>query len=89
MRKPKSKKEHSELLQARYDLSDKPVAGVTMDRKKPIRRAFVSKLPAGTTWEQLANMTPEHIRDKIYFPKASIRCRIRNSRKAALSFRIS
>ncbi|HYC01471.1 MAG TPA: hypothetical protein VEC57_20235 [Candidatus Limnocylindrales bacterium] len=57
-----------QLLQTRYDLSDKPVAGVTMTRGKPIQGGVRVKLPAGATWEQLAGMTPEEIRQKGVFP---------------------
>jgi cytochrome c peroxidase len=67
--KAQVEKEHAELLKDRYDLSDRPVSGVTMDRKKPIQEGVRVKLPTGTTWEQLANMTPEHIRDENLFPK--------------------
>jgi cytochrome c peroxidase len=48
-------REHMALLNERYDLSNRPAAGV--------------KLPAGKTWENLANMSPEQIRDQNLFPK--------------------
>ena len=58
------------LLQERYDLADRPVSGVTMSRKKPVQGGVRAKLPSGTTWEQLAQMTPEQIREKKLWPKA-------------------
>ena len=39
--------EHSALLQERYDLSDRPAPGVTMDRTKPVQEGVRVKLPAG------------------------------------------
>src|ERR1700681_4291896 len=34
--KPEVEKEHEALLNERYDLSDRPAPGVTMDRRKPV-----------------------------------------------------
>jgi cytochrome c peroxidase len=62
-------REHMALLNERYDLSNRPAAGVTMDRTKPVQEGVRVKLPAGKTWENLANMTPEQIRDQNVFPK--------------------
>lgn len=56
------------LLETRYDLSNRPVAGVTMSRGKPVQGGVRTKLPAGVTWEQLANMSPEEIRRKNLWP---------------------
>jgi len=57
------------LLADRYDLSNKPAEGVTMDRTKPVQKGVRVKLPAGVTWMQLAEMSPEQIRDKNVFPQ--------------------
>src|SRR5467141_4597263 len=67
--KPEVTREHMVLLNERYDLSNRPAAGVTMDRTKPIQEGVRVKLPAGKTWEALANMSPEQIRDQNAFPK--------------------
>ena len=40
-----------------------------MVARKTGARGIRIKLPAGTTWEQLAAMTPDEIRDKNLFPK--------------------
>jgi cytochrome c peroxidase len=61
--------EHSAVLNERYDLSDRPAQGVTMDRGKPLQEGIRVKLPAGITWESLAAMTPDQIRDQNLFPK--------------------
>jgi cytochrome c peroxidase len=62
-------KRHQELLNQRYDLSDRRAAGVTMSRGKSVQEGVRAKLPAGVTWEALAKMTPEEIREKGLFPK--------------------
>jgi cytochrome c peroxidase len=56
------------LLAERYDLSDSPAPGVTMSRGKPVQAGVRVKLPAGTTWDQLAGMTPEEIKSKKLWP---------------------
>jgi cytochrome c peroxidase len=67
--KPEVEREHIALLNERYDLSNRPASGVTMDRTKPVQEGVRVKLPAGATWEQLANMNPDQIRDQNLFPK--------------------
>jgi cytochrome c peroxidase len=61
-------KRQLDLLGARYDLSDRPAAGVTMSRGKPVQDGVRVRLPAGATWEALATMTPGEIRDKGLYP---------------------
>jgi cytochrome c peroxidase len=67
--KPAVEQEHNALLNERYDLSDRPAQGVTMDRGKPVQEGVRVKLPAGMTWERLAAMSPDQIRDQNLFPK--------------------
>jgi cytochrome c peroxidase len=62
-------KKQMDLLAERYDLSNKPAAGVVMDRSKPVQDGVRVKLPAGLTWAQLAGMTAQQIRDKDLFPQ--------------------
>src|SRR5712672_3661671 len=62
-------REHMALLNERYDLSNRPAAGITMHRTKPVQEGVRVKLPAGKTWEALTNMSPEQIRDQNAFPK--------------------
>ncbi len=62
-------KKQMDLLAERYDLSNKPAAGVVMDRSKPVQDGVRVKLPAGVTWAQLAGMTAQQIRDKDLFPQ--------------------
>jgi cytochrome c peroxidase len=66
--KPAVMKRQMDLLEKRYDLADRPAKGVTMSRGKPVQEGVRAKLPAGMTWEKLAEMTPEQIREKNVFP---------------------
>ena len=56
------------LLQARYDLADRPIADATMSRGKAIQDGVRVKLPAGATWDALAALAPEQIRERGMFP---------------------
>jgi cytochrome c peroxidase len=67
--KPAIMQRQQNLLSERYDLSDHPATGVTMSRGKPLQGGVRVKLPAGVTWQQLATMSPDQIRDKGIFPK--------------------
>ena len=66
--KPEVMKRQMDLLKERYDLSNRPASGVTMSRGKPVQEGVRVKLPAGTTWERLAAMGSEEIREKNLFP---------------------
>jgi cytochrome c peroxidase len=61
------KKQHDLLLQ-RYDLRDDPAPGVAMARKKAVQQGIRVLLPKAITWDQLAEMTPEQIREKDAWP---------------------
>src|SRR5437763_9037572 len=65
------------LLAERYDLADKPAKDVKFsDRNKPIQEGVRVKLPLEgvglrmitVSWENLAAMSPEQIREKGLFP---------------------
>ena len=62
-------REHQELLEERYDLSDRPAQGVAMERGKPLQEGVRVRLPSGTSWEQLAAMSPDEIRERDLWPK--------------------
>jgi cytochrome c peroxidase len=61
-------KRHTELLNARYDLADRPAAGVTMSGGKPLQDGVRVKLPPAVTWEALGAMSADDMRDKGLFP---------------------
>jgi cytochrome c peroxidase len=56
------------LLDARYDLSRRPHPTQTMSRGKPVPVGPTARLPAGMTWEKLAALSPEEVREKGLFP---------------------
>jgi len=56
------------LLAARYDLADRPAAGTVMSRGKPVQDGVRVKLPAGMTWDALAALSPEDIKDRQLWP---------------------
>ena len=62
-------KRQMDLLNERYDLSDRPAKGVTMPTGKPVQEGVRAKLPQGVTWEKLGEMTPGEIKEKGFFPK--------------------
>ena len=57
------------LLEERYDLTRKVHDSCTMTRGKPIPVGPTTKLPEGMTWEELAKLSPEEIKEKGLFPK--------------------
>lgn len=66
--KPKFAERHQKLLAERYDLADRPAAGVTMSKGKAVQEGVRVRLPKGVTWDQLAGMSPEDIRAKNLWP---------------------
>ena len=66
--KPAMAERHRALLTERYDLSDRPVAGVTMSRGKPIQAGVRILLSDGTTWDTLATMSPAEIKAQQMWP---------------------
>jgi len=67
--KPSIMNRQISLLKERYDLSDQPASGIRMSRGKAIQEGIRVKLPEGMTWEKLAKMSPEEIKNKNLFPK--------------------
>jgi cytochrome c peroxidase len=60
--KPAVMRRQAELLESRYDLSDRPIPGVFMTgRRKAVQGGVRVKLPPGTTFDQLAQMSPDAI----------------------------
>ncbi len=66
--KAKVMQRQEQLLQERYDLSDRPGKGVTMTGGKPIQVGVRVKLPEGMTWAKLAGMSPAEIQSKGAWP---------------------
>ena len=66
--KPAIVQRQMDLLNARYDLSNRPAAGVTMSRGKAVQEGVRVKLPQGVTWDQLTSATPDEIKRRAIFP---------------------
>lgn len=61
---------HTKLLNERYDLRDRAAKDVTMSRGKGVQEGVRVKLPAGVkSWQELAAMSPEEIRQKGLWPQ--------------------
>jgi cytochrome c peroxidase len=57
------------LLNQRYDLSDRPMPGTMMSGgRKAVQAGVRVKLGSGVSWDQLASMTPDAIRQKSLLP---------------------
>jgi cytochrome c peroxidase len=67
--KPAVMKRQLDLLNDRYDLSNRPAKGITMSRGKPVQEGMRTKLPTGMSWEQIGGMSPEEMQAKEGFPK--------------------
>jgi cytochrome c peroxidase len=66
--KPTVMKRQMDLLADRYDLSNHPATDAKMFRGKPLQDGVRVKLPAGTSWQQLQQMSPDEIKEKGLFP---------------------
>ncbi len=66
--KPAVQARQQALLEARYDLSDRPASGIAMSRGKPVQAGVRVRLPEGVTWEKLARLTPDEIRRRGLWP---------------------
>src|SRR5256885_5954235 len=68
--KPAVMQRQEALLSERYDLSNRAAPGVMMSGgRRAVQQGVRVKVPSGLTWEQLAAMSPDEIRDKDLFPK--------------------
>jgi cytochrome c peroxidase len=66
---PAVQKRQADLLAERYDLANRPATGATMTKGKALQEGVRIKLPAGTSWEQLAGLSATDVRDRNLFPK--------------------
>jgi cytochrome c peroxidase len=68
--KPEVMRRQADLLEQRYDLSDGPMQDVMMSGgRKAVQDGVRVKLPPGTTWEDLAAMSPDEIREQALLPR--------------------
>ncbi|MGK9235877.1 hypothetical protein KXS07_29995 [Inquilinus limosus] len=67
--KPEVMRRQQRLMEERYDLSDRPIPGVMMSGgRKPVQGGVRVQLPQGVTWDELAAMSPDEIRQRGLFP---------------------
>jgi cytochrome c peroxidase len=67
--KPAVMRRQQALLNERYDLADRPIAGVMMSGgRKAVQGGVRVKLRAGSTWDSLAQMPAEQIKEKGLLP---------------------
>ncbi|QSQ19617.1 cytochrome B6 [Pyxidicoccus parkwayensis] len=67
--KPGVMRKQQTLLESRYDLSNLPSKVMMSGGRRAVQQGVRVKLPKGVTWEQLAAMKPEEIREKGLFPQ--------------------
>lgn len=67
--KPTVLRRQQNLLNERYDLANRPLQGLKMSGgRKGIQSGVRVKLPAGTSWDALARMSPDEIRERDLLP---------------------
>jgi cytochrome c peroxidase len=57
-----------DLLAQRYDLANRPSADTRMSRGKAVQDGVRVRPPSGLTWDQLAALEPEAVRERDAFP---------------------
>jgi len=66
--KPAIMERQRALLDARYDLTDRPHPTATMAKGKPVQTGVRVQLPPGISWDQLAKTSAQQIRTDGLFP---------------------
>ncbi len=67
--KARFEKRQRQLLERRYELADRPSDVRMAGGRKAVQRGVRVKLPKGSTWEQLASLSPEEIRSQGVWPE--------------------
>jgi cytochrome c peroxidase len=67
--KPNVMQRQSSLLNERYDLSNRPTDTMMSGGKKRVQGGVRVKLPSGVTWDSLARMSPEEIKERNLLPE--------------------
>ena len=66
--KPEFAKRQQDLLTERYDMANRPVRGITMSGGKAVQEGVRVRLSKDTSWDKLANMTPDDIKNRNLWP---------------------
>ncbi len=84
---PKLLSDFRQLLNERYDLSNKAVPNVTTSgRGKAVQDGVRVKLPSGVSWEQLATMSPNEIKEQNLWPAGFYPLPLENHREGGMLF---
>jgi len=67
--KPRAMERQRRLLEERYDLGDRPAPLRMSGGRRAVQEGVRVKLPTGMTWDKLAAMSPDEIREKNLFPR--------------------
>ena len=67
--KPRAAARQKQLLTERYDLSDRASAVKMSGGRKAVQAGVRVRLPSGVSWDKLAAMSPDEIREKGFFPE--------------------
>jgi len=67
--KPRAAARQKQLLTERYDLSDRASAVKMSGGRKSVQAGVRVRLPSGLSWDKLAAMSPDEIREKGFFPE--------------------
>lgn len=70
--KPDVNAKQRQLLESRYNLEPKFDPNVKMSRGKPVPMGPTARLADGVTWDKLASMTPEQMKQQKAFPYPSL-----------------
>ncbi|TVS17727.1 MAG: cytochrome B6 [Planctomycetaceae bacterium] len=66
--KPEVMQRQQQLLEERYDLRDDPSDVLMSGGRKAVQQGVRVRLPAGMTWEMLAALSPQEIKQRDLFP---------------------
>nr|MBA2557071.1 cytochrome B6 [Chloroflexota bacterium] len=67
--KPAIEARQRELLERRYDLRDEPSGSAMSGGRRQVQRGVRVRLSEGVTWEQLAQTSPQEIREQDLWPE--------------------
>jgi len=85
--KPEVMARQQKLLEYRYDLTTRADPKLKMTRGKPIQVGPTARLIRGTTWDSLADMSPDEVRDQNLFPPGYLPLPHPSTKQAGCSFR--
>ena len=67
-KRPMLEERQRKLLERRYELRDRAGEAMMSAGRKPVQTGVRVRLPEGTTWDELAALTPAEIKERDIFP---------------------